>query len=72
MTMPASAAASTYSTGETFRNTLPANTSRKIRNVFQSTTDFFHSFTTALRMSTHTHTRMPANAFCTAGRCAKF
>ena len=23
-------------------------------------------------MSTHTHTRMPANAFCTAGRCAKF
>ena len=38
----------------------------------QSTTDFFHSFTTALRMSTHTHTRIPANAFCTAGRCAKF
>ena len=41
-------------------------------SVFQSTTDFFHSFTTALRISTHTHTRIPAKALCTAGRCAKF
>ena len=35
------------------------------------TTDFFQSFTMELRMSTQTATRMPANAFCTAGMWAK-
>ena len=60
--IPAIAAARTYITGEMLKNTLHANTATNIRSVFQSTTDFFHSFTTALRISTHTHTRMPANA----------
>ena len=32
----------------------------------------FTSFSTALKISTHTHTRIPAKALCTAGRCAKF
>jgi hypothetical protein len=32
-----------------------------------SLTALFHNFKTALSMSTHTHARMPANAFFTAG-----
>ena len=53
------------------RNTDPAKITRQMHSVGLSTTDFFHSLTTALKMRTQTHTRTPAKAFCTAGRSAK-
>ena len=52
--------------------TEPPNTARKMPSVPRLTTDFFHSLSTALKISTHTHTLMPANASCTAGYSAKF
>ena len=48
-----------------------AATTPKIARHFQSTMELFQSFTTELNTSTHTHTRIPANAFCTIGTSEK-
>ena len=44
----------------------------QITSVGLSTTAFFQSFTTALKIRTQTQTRIPAKAFWTIARCAKF
>ena len=66
--MPAAAATITNQAGEMRRNTLPTSTTAKMAAVRLSTTDFYSSFTTALKISTQTHTWMPAKAFCTQTR----
>ena len=48
-----------------------ASTAAKISAAGQSLTEPFSSFTTALKISTHTHTRMPAKACCTQARWEK-
>ena len=71
MAMPSTAAASTKTTGDTSVRTLARHTAKKMIRHFQSTMALFHSFATALTMSTTTQTRMPAKAFFTAATSAK-
>ena len=47
-------------------------TIRNMAAVRLSTTDFFSSFSTALKIRTHTHTWIPAKAFCTQAKWEKF
>ena len=63
--MPAIAATITRITGLRGVKILPSATTVKIANVNLSMTAFLRSFITALKISTHTHTRMPPNACCT-------
>ena len=70
-TMPATAQTTTKTIGETLKNTDSRNTPRKRTSVALSTTAFFQSFRTALKISTHTQTRMPAKALLTAGTSEK-
>ena len=70
MTAPATPAASTYSTGDRSRNKDAPSTAAKITQPQTSFMALRPSFKTALKISTHTHTRIPAKACCTQGRCA--
>ena len=54
--IPSTAAARMNHTGDTSITALPTSTARKIAAVGLSTTDFFSSFTVALKIRTHTHT----------------
>ena len=54
--MPVRAEPTTNHTGESFKNTPPRRTTPKIAAVRLSTTDFFKSFSTALKISTQTQT----------------
>ena len=70
--IPAAAARITNTIGENSVSAEPRITSRQITNVGLSTTAFFQSLTTALKIRIQTQTRIPAKAFCTIARCAKF
>lgn len=54
-----------------FRTTPPTSTIRKIPAVRLSITDFFSSFTTALKISTQTQTCTPEKVSCTHVRWEK-
>lgn len=54
--------------GESLVNTDSARITRKITRPHTSFTAPFHSFSTALKISTHTHTLIPAKACCTQAR----
>lgn len=54
--IPRTAAARMNHTGDTSITALPTSTAKKIAAVGLSTTDFFSSFTVALKIRTHTHT----------------
>ena len=66
--MPTTAAATTKRMGDMSVTSESTQTGAKmITRHFQSTMALFQSFTSALTMSTTTHARMPAKAFCTTG-----
>ena len=69
--MPSAAAAATKMTGDRSVSSDAASTARKISPAAQSFTEPLNSLTTALKISTQTHTRMPAKACCTQARCEK-
>ena len=69
--MPATAAASTNSTGDRSVSSDAASTAAKISAPHTSFTAPCHSFSVALKISTHTHTRIPVKAFCTHSRWEK-
>ena len=71
MTIPSRAAAATKITGESSVSRDAASTARKISPAAQSFTEPLNSFTTALKISMHTHTRIPAKACCTHSRWEK-
>ena len=66
--MPAAAASATNTTGDRSVSSASASTTAKITPAGQSFTALLNSFTTALKISTHTHTRIPAKACCTHAR----
>ena len=70
--IPTTAAKITNTIGERSVSAEPRITSTQITSVGLSTTAFFQSFTTALKIRTQTQTRIPAKAFWTIARCAKF
>ena len=71
MTMPHRAAAATKITGDRSVSSEAASTAAKIRAAGQSLTEPFSSFSVALKISTHTHARMPEKACCTQSRWEK-
>ena len=58
--IPNSAARMMKTTGDRLVRAEPKSTRIKTANVGLSMTDFFQSFTTALKINTQTQTRMPA------------
>ena len=58
-------------TGETSVSSDAASTAAKMTAAGQSFTEPFSSFSVALKISTHTHTRIPAKACCTQSRWEK-
>ena len=69
--MPHRAAAATKITGDRSVSSEAASTAAKIRAAGQSLTEPFSSFSVALKISTHTHARMPEKACCTQSRWEK-
>ena len=70
--MPTIAAATTNSAGDKPTKADNTKTIVKSTRVFLSTMDLFQSRSIAFRISTQTHTRMPAKAFFTIAKSAKF
>ena len=70
MIIPAAAAITTITTGETPKKATATNVTSRITLVGTSTTPFFAIFHTDCSTSAQTAMRIPANACCTTARCA--